>query len=97
MGSLEEESKGLRPICCDLGNAYVPRATFIKSMDNLLDSTKLVIAIVRWRDEGYPLTVKQRSDIDLRELTLDNRDEVFQEVVEWIGDRSERLNSTCNA
>jgi nucleoside-triphosphatase len=72
-------------------------ATFIKSMDNLLDSTKLVIAIVRWRDEGYPLTVKQRSDIDLRELTLDNRDEVFQEVVEWIGDRSERLNSTCNA
>lgn len=57
---------------------------FIDAMNALLNSDQRVIAIVSYKPQVYPDQVKQRSDITLWEVTLDNREYMFHSVLDWI-------------
>ena len=58
--------------------------SFIEAMNTLLDSDQRVIAIVSYRSRDYPDQVKHRSDITLWEVTLDNREHMFHDVLDWL-------------
>jgi len=57
---------------------------FIDAMNALLNSDQRVVAIVRYKSLEYPDQVKQRSDITLWEVTRDNREQMFYDILEWI-------------
>ena len=58
---------------------------FMAAMDNLLDSDRLVVAIVGMNPRHpYPNEVRERDDVDLWEVEEDNRDQLLSEVVGWI-------------
>lgn len=59
---------------------------FIAAMRELLDSKKSVVATVAQKGRGFIAEVKQRKDADLWELTHNNRDEIPEQVVAWIGE-----------
>ena len=58
---------------------------FMDAMDNLLDSDRLVVAIVGMNPRHpYPNEIKARDDVDLWEVGEDNRDRLLSDVVGWI-------------
>jgi nucleoside-triphosphatase len=60
---------------------------FITTMNALLDADQKVIAVIRRRGTGYIQQVKDRPDVELWEVTRDNRDRLLTDVLGWI-DRS---------
>ena len=60
-------------------------APFMAAMDNLLDSDRVVIAIVGLNPRHqYPNQVKQRDDVDVWEVNEDNRDRLLSDIVAWV-------------
>ena len=58
---------------------------FMAAMDNLLDSDRLVIAIVGMNARHpYPNEVKERDDVELWEVGDENRDQLLSDVLAWI-------------
>ena len=57
---------------------------FVTSMSELLDSSKRVVAIVRQRGDGFVQDVKDRSDVEIWEVTRENREEVRMRTLSWI-------------
>ncbi len=60
---------------------------FLGAMDALLDSDVNVVAIIHSGRGGYLKQVRTRPDVNIWEVTLDNRDSMIGDVLMWIGDR----------
>jgi nucleoside-triphosphatase THEP1 len=58
---------------------------FITAMDNLLDSDRIVVAIVGLSPRHpYPNEVRERDDVDLWEVEDENRGQLLSDVLAWI-------------
>lgn len=57
---------------------------FVNSMTELLDSPKKVVAIVRQRGGGFIQEVKNRPDVEVWEVTRENREELRVRTLRWI-------------
>jgi len=56
-------------------------------IEETLSSAVPAVAIVRDKGEGFTARVRVRNDVEIREVTLENRDELVDEVVKWIRSR----------
>ena len=57
---------------------------FVSAMDVLLDSSRKVIAIIRAKGDGYVRQVKDRADVEIWEITRENRELMLDSVLAWI-------------
>jgi len=57
---------------------------FMSAMNALLDSSRTVVAIIRSDGGAYVRRVKDRTDVDIWEVTLDNRGHLLDEILTWI-------------
>ena len=57
---------------------------FVSAMDALLASQQKVVAAIRVRGNGYVQQVKDRSDVELWEVTYENREHLLDIVLAWI-------------
>ena len=55
---------------------------FVFAVDELLDSSQKVVAIIRLRGDGYVQQVKDRSDVELWEVTHENREHMLDRVLD---------------
>ena len=53
-------------------------------MTELLDSHEKVVAIVRQRGDGFVQEVKDRPDVEIWEVTRENREELLIRALRWI-------------
>jgi nucleoside-triphosphatase THEP1 len=61
---------------------------FEESVTALLDSPARVVAIVWLRStDGFPQQVRERDDVELWDVTLDNRDTLAPRMLDWIETR----------
>ena len=60
---------------------------FILAMDALFDSNVKVVAIIHSGRAGYVEQVRNRPDVAIWEVTPDNRDSMFGDVLAWVGAR----------
>ena len=58
---------------------------FVAAMNALLDSSRTVVAIIRAGGHGYVRQVKDRTDVELWEVTQRNREQMLDEILAWIG------------
>ena len=65
----------------EIGRMECLSARFIAAVDFALGSSKFVVATTGSQDDGYPGELKQRSGVEVLELTPENRDEVFARVL----------------
>ncbi|MBS1213169.1 MAG: hypothetical protein H6R26_1786 [Proteobacteria bacterium] len=71
----------------EIGKMECLSPTFVRAMEALLASDKLVVASVAARGGGFIDTVKKRQDVLLREVTRANRAQLPAEVAGWIEKR----------
>lgn len=57
---------------------------FMTAMNALLDSDRKVIAVIRKQENDYIRQVKQRSDVELLEVTRENHSSILTDVLAWI-------------
>ncbi len=57
---------------------------FVSAMTALLDSGHRIVATIHRSSGGFIGQVKRRPDVDVWEVTLDNRDGIVGQVVDWI-------------
>ncbi len=70
----------------EIGKIECFSEAFIQAMTDLLDSPVPVLATIAVRGRGFIEEVKQRPDIELIEVTNDNRDDLPAKIVERIRD-----------
>ena len=57
---------------------------FVHLMRRLLDSDKPVVATIARRGSGFIAEVKQREDIELWTVTVQNRNDIVQRILGWV-------------
>ena len=57
---------------------------FVLAMNALLDSSQTVVAIIRADGGGYVRQVKDRKDVEIWELTGENREQMPDQILTWI-------------
>lgn len=57
---------------------------FVSAMNTLLDSSRTIVAIIRAEGDGYVRQVKDRTDVEIWEVTRDNRGYMLDEILAWI-------------
>jgi len=65
----------------EIGKMECFSTKFMQLIRTILDSDKLFIATVALKGEGLITKVKKRSDIELFEITRDNRNELLQKIM----------------
>jgi len=73
----------------EIGKMECFSVRFISAMRALLDSGKAVVATVARSGGGFIAEVKRRDDVEIREVTRDNRDRLPAEIVAWLAARDE--------
>ncbi len=68
----------------EIGKMECLSGVFIAAMNRLLASGKQVVATIAKKGGGYIEQIKQRGDIELWELTKENRDRMPEVVVAWL-------------
>ncbi len=68
----------------EIGRMECLSRRFVAAMRVLLDSDRRVIATVALRGEGFIAEVKRRRDVELREVTLRDRDALPGAILEWL-------------
>lgn len=63
---------------------------FIRAMQRLLDDPRPLVATVALRGSGFIDEVKRRDDVEIWEVTRDNRQELGNAVGTWIASRTAR-------
>jgi len=58
---------------------------FLSAMNSLLDSSCTVVAIIHAHGDGYVGQVKARTDVEIWEITQQNRNQMLAKVLAWIG------------
>jgi nucleoside-triphosphatase len=61
---------------------------FIKAVTALLDSKHMLVATIAARGRGFIESVKRRSDVEIWEVTRDNREDLPQKILDWIEERN---------
>ncbi len=74
----------------EIGKMECLSAKFTKLIRTLLDSEKLFIAAVALKGEGLIAEVKRRSDIELFEISRDNRNDLPQRILNRALSKSSR-------
>ncbi len=59
---------------------------FVLAMNALLDSSRVVVAIIRADGGGYVRQVKDRTDVEIWELTGENSEQMLDEILAWIAE-----------
>jgi nucleoside-triphosphatase len=67
----------------EIGRMECFSETFVRRMRALLDAER-VVATIALRGGGFIAAAKRYPDTELREVTLDNRDGLVEEVLLWI-------------
>lgn len=57
---------------------------FVYSMTELLNSKKTIVAIVRQHGDGFIQEVKARPDVEIWEVTHENRMELIEPILRWV-------------
>jgi nucleoside-triphosphatase len=72
----------------EIGKMECFSETFVEAVRALLAAGPPVVATVGQRGEGFIAEVKRRPDVELWELTRDNRDAIPARVVAWLKQRT---------
>jgi len=65
----------------EIGKMECFSATFIRYLNDILDSNIPLIATIALKGAGPIATIKRRPDVDLFELTEDNQDILFEKII----------------
>ena len=76
----------------EIGKMECMSSRFVSAVRRLLDSTAIVVATIGKKGGGFMDEVKQRNDVELWELTHDNRDDVPERVMTWLEERLSNLD-----
>ncbi len=57
---------------------------FVLAMNALLDSSETVVAVIRAKGSGYVRQVKDRTDVEIWEVTGKNSEQMLDEILDWI-------------
>jgi nucleoside-triphosphatase len=69
----------------EIGKMECLARRFAPAMRALLDSDRRVVASIARGGGGFIAEVRDRPDVELWELTLENREDLVDRVLEWIG------------
>ena len=69
----------------EIGRAGPMSALFVSTVTRLLDSGAPTVSAVHRTASGFPQTVRERTDVDLWEVTRENRDKLVAAVLDWGG------------
>jgi len=85
LDSLDLEQHKDSPIIIDeIGKMECLSGKFVKMIWDILDSDNRVIATMSHTDGGIKGKIKQREDVKLYKMNLDNRDSLFNEILEQL-------------
>ena len=82
--TLDPEADADAYIVDEIGKMECMSDKFIDALDRLLDGDRPVVATVGTADWGFMGDVKERDDVEVREITTANRDEIPRESVAWL-------------
>ncbi|MGN1148921.1 MAG: nucleoside-triphosphatase [Lachnospiraceae bacterium] len=82
--ALELTKPGDLVIMDEVGRFEAAALQFQKEIDRVLDSDRLVLAVLKKEPIPFHEKIKQRTDAILVDLDLQNREEVLQEILERI-------------
>jgi nucleoside-triphosphatase len=85
--SLRLEEKSEIFFIDEIGKMECFSERFIKAVTALLDSKYLLVATIAARGRGFIESVKRRSDVEIWEVTRDNREDLPWKILHWIEDR----------
>ena len=68
----------------EIGKMECCSKKFIEAMEALFASEKIIVATVAMKGKGFIAKVKNRDDIDLLEVTRNNRDFLPEKIITWI-------------
>ncbi len=74
----------------EIGRMECLSPKFRAAMRRLLDSGQPLVATVAFRGSGFIAEVKVRVDVELWEVTKENRDEMPDQIVRWVTGRHTR-------
>jgi len=88
-------SEGGIVIIDEIGKMECLSVKFVRSIQELLDSNNIVIATIAHTDGGIKGKIKERDDVALFKMNLENRDVLKDEIIGALGDMPmfERLHS----
>jgi len=69
----------------EIGKMECMSAGFISAMRGIMDAGLPLVATVAMRGGGFIAEAKGRPDVDVWEVTRDNRDVLPEQVIEWLG------------
>ncbi|HUH67171.1 MAG TPA: NTPase [Syntrophales bacterium] len=67
----------------EIGKMECSSTKFTKLVSALLESEKLFIATIALKGEGFIAEVKRRPDVELYEMTRDNRNDLLQRILNY--------------
>jgi nucleoside-triphosphatase len=71
----------------EIGKMEISSKRFVRAVEALLDSTRLLVATVARRGGGFIDEVKSRSDVELWNVGRANRGEMPARVADWVRSR----------
>lgn len=70
----------------EIGKMECLSVKFVRTIQELLDSENIVIATIAHTDGGIKGKIKEREDVRLFRMNLENRDTIKDEILEALGD-----------
>jgi nucleoside-triphosphatase len=71
----------------DIGKMECLSSRFVELMCKLLASPKTVVATVALKGGGFIADVKLRTDCEIKEVTMANREKLVEELAAWVIER----------
>lgn len=85
LDSLDIFNSASRPIIIDeIGKMECMSTKFVKLIVDILDSNNTVIATIAHTDGGIKGKIKEREDVQLFKMNLENRDTLEDEIIEYL-------------
>jgi nucleoside-triphosphatase len=79
------ETDGGIVVIDEIGKMECLSVKFVRMIQELLDSKNIVIASIAHTDGGIKGKIKERDDVRLFKMNLDNRDRIKYEILEAVG------------
>lgn len=70
----------------EIGKMECFSTRFVEALSRLLDSNRCVVATVARKGSGFIASVKRRPDVELWEVTQENREALPGRVLAWLGE-----------
>ncbi len=71
----------------EIGKMECLSKNFVAAMRNLLNSGKPVVATIALHGEGFIAEVRQRPDVQIWQVTRENRERLLADILAWITKR----------